>query len=56
MRTKVDEFSEDEDFLETARKYQDEAANNAINAFCEGFMLGQQHARKVFGIKGEDED
>lgn len=56
MQTKVGGFPKDRDFLETAQKYQDEAASNVINAFCEGFMLGKQHAEKLYGGKGENEN
>lgn len=56
MKNKVGGFPEDQEFLDTARKYLDEATNNVINAFCDGFMLGRQHAEKLYGKEGEDKD
>ena len=39
---------DDKDFVDLARKYYEEAANNVINAFNEGYFLGKRHAEKLF--------
>ena len=44
---------------ETARqaeKYAMEVANNVVNAFNEGFILGVKHANKVLGEKEDEQD
>lgn len=39
---------EEKEVLDALEAYKAEAVKNAINAFNEGFMLGKQHAEKVF--------
>lgn len=41
-------LEKDEEMIELITKYQIAAANNAVNAFNEGYMLGMQHAESVF--------
>lgn len=46
--------SMDDQYRDSSRYYQEEAMKNAINAFNEGYLLGMQHARKIF--EGKDEN
>ena len=39
---------EDSDFVGLLDKYQNEAANNAIRAFNEGYFLGRKYAEGIF--------
>lgn len=53
MGKKQEETSEDviADWLD---KIQQDAVKNIIDAFNEGYQLGKQHAREIYGVGHED--